>query len=93
MLTFQRLSGWDVDLIPNLVASAMPLALYTLFVVAFVNGRAPSYFIDLWLWQRRRAWVALYAWGLRSQGREFVLSRPAPPIHPLELCNRKGDQP
>jgi hypothetical protein len=54
---FVLLSRWGVDWIPASVISGFPLGLTTLFVQFFVNGRPPSYALDL---------LALQTWRLRS---------------------------
>ena len=86
---FRKLAAWDVELIPNLVASVMPLALYTLFVVAFINGRAPSYAFDLWLRLRHQARTALFHLGLVDCVPELILSRSKDPAHPSQFSSEK----
>jgi hypothetical protein len=88
---FRKLAAWDVELIPNLVASIMPLALYTLYVVACVNGRAPSYAFDLWLWARHRVRIGLFNLGLVDRVPELILGQSKAPAHPSRFSSAKAD--
>jgi len=56
---FVVLSRLGVDWIPATIISAAPLAVMTVFVIFFVNGKAPSYALDLFalgVWRLRSAW-------------------------------------
>jgi hypothetical protein len=64
-MTFRLLAAYaDVDLIPNVAVSALPLLLVTAFVYLFVDGHAPSHPIDLFVWLLHRLHVGLCEWGL-----------------------------
>ena len=58
---FVLLSRWGVDWIPATIISLVPLAVFTVFVHLFVNGRAPSHALDLsalGVWRLRSAWYS-----------------------------------
>jgi hypothetical protein len=63
MLVLSRLG---VDWIPTIVISALPLAAITIFVQFFVNGRPPSYALDL---------LALRSLSRQSEALEPVVNR------------------
>jgi energy-coupling factor transporter transmembrane protein EcfT len=81
MLVLSRLG---VDWIPTVVISALPLAAITIFVHFFVNGRPPSYALDLLalqMWRLRCSWYLQRL--LDKPPQLWVISRA--PRHPKEF--------
>ena len=81
---FLVLSRLGVDWVPTTVISALPLAGITVFVRFFVNGRPPSYALDLLVYQvwRVRSWWYLQRL-LDKPPQLWVVSRA--PRHPKEF--------
>jgi hypothetical protein len=81
---FVVLSRLVVDWIPTTIISALPLGVMTLFVQFFVNGKAPSYALDLFalqVWRLRSVW---YLHRLSDKPPQFwVVLRP--PLHPRDF--------
>ena len=81
MLVLSRLG---VDWISTVVISALPLCAITIFVHFFVNGRPPSYALDLLTMQMWRLRCSLYLQRLLNKPPElWVISRA--PRHPKEF--------
>ena len=82
---FVVLSRLGVDWLPATIISALPLGVMTLFVHFFVNGRAPSYAVDLFALQ---VWRLRSAWYLRrlsdNPPQLWVVLRPAS-LHPKDF--------
>ena len=81
MLVLSRLG---VDWISTIVISALPLAAITIFVRFFVNGRSPSYALDLLalqMWRLRSSWYLQRL--LYKPPQLWVISRA--PRHPKEF--------
>jgi len=81
MLVLSRLG---VDWIPTIVLSASPLAAITIFVQFFVNGRPPSYALDLLalqIWRLRCSW---YLQRLLDKPPQLWIV-PRTPRHPKEF--------
>jgi energy-coupling factor transporter transmembrane protein EcfT len=81
MLVLSRLG---VDWISTIVISALPLAAITIFVHFFVNGRPPSYALDLLalqMWRLRCSW---YLQRLLDKPPQLWVIRRAP-RHPKEF--------
>jgi hypothetical protein len=86
MLVLSRLG---VDWIPTLVISALPLGAITIFVHFFVNGRPPSYALDLLalqMWRLRCSWYLQRL--LDKPPQLWAISRA--PRHPKGLRHRRG---
>ena len=81
---FLVLSRLGVDWIPTTVISALPLAGITVFVQFFINGRAPSYALNLLAVQ---TWRLRCSWYLRrlldTPPQLWVISRA--PRHPNDF--------
>ena len=81
MLVLSRLG---VEWIPTIVLSAVPLAAITIFVQFFVNGRPPSYAVDLLALQTWRLRCSWYLQRLLDKPPQlWVISRT--PRHPKEF--------
>jgi hypothetical protein len=81
---FLVLSRLGVEWIPAVVISALPLAGITIFVGCFVNGRAPSYALDLFLQAVWRFKCGCYLAGALDRPPElWVTGRK--PMHPTQF--------
>lgn len=78
---FVLLSRMGVDWLPACVLSALPLAALTIFVAGFINGKAPSYALDLLLLGAWRFRCQLYLAGALNRPPELWV-KGRKPMHP-----------
>jgi hypothetical protein len=81
---------WGLETIPSLVIGIAPLALITVFVAFFVNGKPDSYALDLAFWGAFRLQSWLYATGIVDCLPEFWV-RGKCPRHPREFSATPKD--
>jgi hypothetical protein len=84
---FQILAAWGMPFFLNAALSASPMGLATAFVVFLVNGRAPSYALDLLFWKVFCLGSGLYRSGFLDRPPQFWKRGKKPPR--LEEFNRK----
>ena len=84
LMLFKIVSNAGFDFLSTVAISLVPLALMSLWVAFFVNGKPVSYTYDLLLLGRFRFRAWLYRQGIIHRAPGFALLSPAPP-HPDEF--------